>query len=358
MRIALVHDYLREFGGAEKVLQVLTEMFPQATIYTAFCTPNSTAAKAFTGKKIITSWMQWIPGLDLLYSPLRFLIPWIWGSFDFSNYDLIITSASWYITKGLGKKFSVPEICYCHTPPRWLYGYPTSINLQKYWPVRIYALIVGHFLRIYDFNQAQKVDQFIANSQEVAMRIKKFYRREAKVIYPPVDMPEVKTILRGDYYLLLSRLAGGKGIELAIEAAKYGKFKLKIAGEAAGYGGVRGVESLGRVSDTEKAQLMASARGFLALEQAPDFGMTPVESMAMGTPVIAFNGGGYKESVIDGKTGVSFDDYSVEGLVKAINRFNKLKWDKQIIQKHAQKFSKERFKKEMLELVRKYARTS
>ncbi len=358
MRIALVHDYLNEFGGAEKVLQMLTEMFPEAPIYTAFYVPDSTAAKAFAGRKIITSWFQYLPWHEHLYSPLRFLIPWIWGGLDFSGYDLIITSASWYITKGLGKKFSVPEICYCHTPPRWLYGYPTSINLQKYWPVRIYALIVGHFLRIYDFNQAQKVDQFVANSQEVANRIRKFYRREAIVIYPPVDMPSVKDVKKDNYYLLLSRLAGGKGIELAVEAAKRGRFKLKIAGEASGYGGVRNVESLGRVSDIEKAQLMASARGFLALEQAPDFGITPVESMLVGTPVIAFNGGGYKESVVDGKSGVLFDDYSSDGLVVAVNRFSKLKWDKQTIQKLAQKFSTERFKKQMLELVEKYARTS
>lgn len=358
MKIALVHDYLREFGGAERVLQVLSEMFPDAPIYTAFVTPDSTAAKAFADKKIHTSFMQWIPGLSMLYSPLRFLIPAIWRSFDFSGYDLIVTSASWYVTKGLGKKFDVPEICYCHTPPRWLYGYPTSVNLQKYWPVRIYALIVGHFLRQYDFNQAQKVDQFVANSQEVAQRIKKFYRRDSVIIYPPVDMPEVKNIKKGNYYLLLSRLAGGKGIELAIEAARKGKFKLKIAGEAAGYGGLKNIETLGYVTDEQKARLMAEAKGFLALACNEDFGITPVESMLMGTPVIAFNGGGYKESVIDGRTGVLFDDYSAAGLLQAMGHFNKLKWETDLIRKYAQKFSQEKFKSAMLRLVNQYARTS
>lgn len=359
MRIALVHDYLNEYGGAERVLLALAEMWPDAPVYTAFYVPGSTAAKAFAGKRIITSWFQYLPWHEHLYSPLRFALPWIWGSLDLSNFDLIITSASWYITKGLGKKFNVPEICYCHTPPRWLYGYPTSINFQKYWPVKIYAAIVGHFLRMYDFNQAQKVDQFVANSEEVAKRISKFYRRDAVIIYPPIDMPQVKTTHKQDYFLVLSRLVGAKGVEMAVAAARLvGKFKLKIAGEAKGFGGVRDVETLGYVTDEQKAVLMAGARGFLALEEAPDFGITPVEAMAMGTPVIAYNGGGYKETVIDGKTGVLFNDYSASGLINAIERFNKLKWDRTAIKKHAQKFSKERFKKQMLELVNKYAGTS
>lgn len=358
MRIALVHDYLNEFGGAERVLMTLSEMYPDAPIYTSFCAPGSTAAKAFSKKKIVTSWFQYLPFSEHLYSPLRFMIPWIWGSLDLANYDLVITSASWYITKGLGKKFNVPEICYCHTPPRWLYGYPTSINFQKYWPVKIYAAIVGHFLRMYDFNQAQKVDQFVANSQEVARRIEKFYRRDSVVVYPPISMSKIKAAKRQNYFLILSRLVGAKGVELAIAAAKKGKFNLKIAGEAMGFGGVKNVESLGYVNDIKKAKLMAEAKGFLALEEAPDFGMTPVEVMAMGTPVIAFNGGGYRETVVHKKTGYLFDDYSVDGLINAIKEFNKLKWDRNIIKKQAEKFSEKIFKTQMLKLVNKYAGTS
>ncbi len=358
MRIALIHDYLNEYGGAERVLLALAEMWPDAPIFTAFCVPGSTAARAFAGRKIITSWFQYLPWHEHLYSPLRFMIPGIWGSWDFSQYDLVITSASWYITKGLGKKFNVAEICYCHTPPRWLYGYPTSINFQKYWPVKVYAAIVGHFLRMYDFNQAQKVDQFVANSREVANRIKKFYRRDSQIIYPPINMPKIKAGKRQDYFLILSRLVGAKGVEMAVAAAQQGKFKLKIAGEAVGFGGLKNVETLGYVSEIEKAKLMAEAQSFLALAENEDFGMTPVEAMMMGTPVIAFNGGGYKETVVDGKTGVLFNDYSVEGLMEAVRRFDKLKWNKTILQKHAAKFSKTRFKKQMLELVEKYAGTS
>ncbi|MBU2632344.1 glycosyltransferase family 4 protein, partial [Patescibacteria group bacterium] len=201
MKIAIVHDYIKEFGGAERVLKALCEIYPDAPIYTAFCDKNSTAYKHFKSKKIITSWFQYVPFAVRLFSPLRFLTPLIWGSFYFSKYDVVISSASWYVTKGFGSRQNLNpkskiqnpklpiEVCYCHAPPRWLYGYNTSVNFQKYLPVKIYAVIVGHFLRIYDFKQAQKVNYFIANSKEVAGRIKRFYRRDPIVIYPPISLP-------------------------------------------------------------------------------------------------------------------------------------------------------------------------
>lgn len=362
MRIAILHDYLNEYGGAESVLKMLSDMWPEAPIYTAFCVPGSSAARVFENRKVITSWMQYIPYYHKLFSPLRFFIPWIWSSFDLSGYDLIITSASWYVTKGVGKKYGVPEICYCHTPPRWLYGYQTSIDLQKYWPVRVYAAVVGHFLRMYDWEQAQKVDLFVANSENVAKRIKKFYRRDSVVVYPPVNIlnyeSRIKNIGRGDYYLMVTRLVGGKGIELAIEAAnKYG-FKLKIAGEVAGFSNFESgimnngnVEFLGRVSDEEKYRLMSGAKAFLALATNEDFGITPVESMLCGTPVIAYNGGGYRETVVDGKTGVLFDELTPAGLYEAVSRIGQISLNRAYIKRHAAKFSVENFKKQMLQLV-------
>mgnify|MGYP001596238588 FL=1 len=154
---------------------------------------------------------------------------------------------------------------------------------------------------------------------------------------------------------MVSRLVGGKGIEMAVAAAKKYGFKLKIAGEFAGWKKLQGVETLGRVTEEEKARLMAGAKGFLALAQDEDFGITLVEAQMCGTPVIAFNGGGYRESVVDGKTGVLFDEYSVEGLIGAIREFGEIRWDREVISKHARKFSKENFKKQMLKLVEKYA---
>jgi glycosyltransferase involved in cell wall biosynthesis len=369
MKIALVHDYIKEYGGAERVLETLCEIFPDAPIYTAFCAKNSQAYKHFKDRQINTSWVQYLPFFKgRLYSPLRFLTPLIWGSFNLSKYDLVISSSSWYIAKGFKKpnnKFT--EICYCHTPPRWLYGYTTSVNFQRYWPVKIFALIIGHFLRVYDFKQAQKVDYFIANSKEVQARIKKFYRRESIVIYPPVSLPNVKLKaknLKKDYYFIVSRIVGAKGLDLAVDAALKAGFKLKIAGSPSGYyfehdklvkKSQGKVEFLGQVSDEELVKLYKGAKGFFALSKDEDFGITPVESQLCGTPVIAFNGGGYKETVIDGKTGVLFNDYSVDGLIEAVRKFESLKFKTEDCIEQARKFSKERFIKEIKGFVEKYA---
>ncbi|MBI3559256.1 glycosyltransferase [Candidatus Gottesmanbacteria bacterium] len=186
MKIALVHDYIKEFGGAERVLMTLHEMFPEAPIYTAFKTPGSTAAEAFKDARIITSWADWLIRYKNLHSVLRFLVPLIWESFDFSKFDVVILSSSGYLTKPVRIPKNVRVICYCHTPPRFLYDYP-GMDYRNYWYVQVYKTIIAHFLRLYDWYGAQRVNQFIANSQETAARIKKFYRRDSMVIYPPVS---------------------------------------------------------------------------------------------------------------------------------------------------------------------------
>ena len=192
MNVALVHDYLGEFGGAERVLMALSEMFPAAPIYTAFVRPGP-AYERFKHRDLRPSWAQKIPGFATkLHSPLRFLAPLIWESFDFRDYDLVISSCSWYITKGILTRPETVHIAYIHTPPRYLYGYPTSINWQKYWPLRVYARVVNHYLREYDFVAAQRPDILIANSENTRRRIQKFYRRDATVVYPPVELPEAR----------------------------------------------------------------------------------------------------------------------------------------------------------------------
>ena len=359
MKIALVHDYLNEFGGAERVLLALSEIWPEAPIYTAFYKKDSEAYTRFKDKKIIASWAQNIPWFkEKLYSPLRFLAPKIWGSFakELKQYDLVISSSSWYVTKGFN------DICYCHTPPRWLYGYKTAQDWQKYWPVRVYATIVGYFMRHYDFDASQKVKYFIANSEETKRRIEKFYRREAVVIHPPVELAfsNQRLASRKNYYLIVSRLVGSKGIEMGIEAAKQLKLKLRIVGSGPELekfqrlaSSVQGIEFLEQVSDQELVKLYSDAKGFLALAKDEDFGITPVEAMACGTPVIAFNGGGYKETVVAGKTGVFFNEYSVKSLTEAIKKFEKMKFKVADCVEQAKKFSKERFKKEIRDFVEK-----
>jgi glycosyltransferase involved in cell wall biosynthesis len=370
MRVALVHDYIKEYGGAERVLEALTEAYPDAPIYTAFYQKGSAAHDRFKHKKIRTSWVHYIPGFSTrLHSPLRFLAPMIWGGFDFSKYDVVIGSASWYVTKGFQHKGKAVEICYCHTPPRWLYGYKTSVEWQKFWPIKIYGMIIGHFMRQYDFDAAQRVDHFVANSKEVQDRIQKFYRRDSTVIYPPVHLASsvqrLASSKKGDYYFIVSRIVGAKGIDMAVEAARKHGFKLKIAGASAGYyTGLKdmqetapdNVEFLGRATDEELVKLYAGAKAFLALATDEDFGITPVEAMLCGTPVIAYHGGGYKETVIEGKTGVFFHESSVDALVLAVKKFEKMKLDPSDCRKHAEKFSKERFIKEIRAFVQQAVR--
>ena len=364
MRVAIVCDSVGEFGGAERVVLALSEMYPDAPIYTSF-TRKGVFLDKLKGKKIVRSWVHNIPFFaSYLHSPLRFLIPLIWGSFDFSKYDLVISSCSWYVTKGFGKKGGPVEIAYCHTPPRWLWGLDTPMS-RKNPIVNAYISLLAHFIRIYDFNAAQRVTYFVANSKNVARRIEKFYRRDARVIYPPVEVGDFKSIGgKRDYYLIISRITGGKGIEMAVSAANKLGIKLKIAGMPSGYSDTfdwvkknagLSVELLGFVPDSEIDELYTGAKAFLCLERDVDFGMTPVEAQGRGTPVIAYNGGGYPESVVDGKTGVLFDEYSTNGLIEAIHKFEKLKINEEDCLKQAKKFSREKFEREFKDFVAEVA---
>jgi len=370
-KVALVHDYIREYGGAERVLKTLTELFPNAPIYTAFKVQGSTADKEFKGKKIVESFLAPLLRIDNFYSPLRFLIPLIWKSFDLAKYDLVITSASWYVTRGFKVSPKTKVICYCHTPPRWLYGYETSVKFTKYWPVKIYAALVGHFIRMYDYQTAQKVNFFIANSKNVKARIEKFYRRDSAVIYPPVEVEKIinatHDLKKGDYYLVVSRLVGAKGLEETAKLAKKLTFKLKIVGETHGFAEVKrhldrqsggNVELLGRVTDEKLYALYGRAKGFIALARDEDFGMSVVEAQAAGTPTIAFNGGGFRESVVEGVTGILIDDTDEKTVEGAVRRLETTKWYMEKLQENARKFSKERFKREIRRFVEKHARTT
>ena len=361
MKIALVHDYLNEFGGAERVLESLSELYPKAPIYTAFYKEGSPAHKRFKHKKIVTSWAQRVPGfVDYLHSPLRFLAPQVWESFDFDKFDVVISSASWYITKGIVTSPDTTHVCYCHTPPRYLYGYPTSRNLQRFWPVRVYGALVNKQLREYDFLSAQRVDAFATNSENTRARIKKFYRKDAKVIFPPVNVatfsPKEK-VEKEDYFLTGGRLVGAKHFDLIIKAAEKLDVPLKIYGSGPLEAELRdlaggNVEFLGRVSDEKLVELYQRARAFVVAAEDEDFGITPVEAMAAGTPVVAYAGGGYKETVVEGKTGVFFKSLKVGAVARAIDKVLSSKFKVLNLTQQAEKFSEERFKKQISEFVK------
>lgn len=355
MKIALVHDYLKEMGGAERVLRVLSEMYPEAKIYTAFVERGSRAAKAFDDREIIESkWGRFLK-ISRFYSYFRFLLPFVWRSIDLSDYELVISSCSGYIARGfrVGEKTRV--VAYCHTPPKWLYGYETPTRAGGKWWGRLYLWLWGPWVRNFDYRAAERVDEWVANSEEVARRINKFYRKQAKVIYPPIEMQEINNKKREGYYLVVGRLVGSKGISLAYQACMRMGRRLMVVGE-----GKRdrhdGVEYTGWVSDEELAGLYERARGYLALAKDEDFGMTVVEAIAHGTPVVGLVSGGYKETVIEGKTGVRvemIEDESkqVEKIVEGMKKLERTKWDRDWMKKWADQFGREKFEKEIRKIV-------
>lgn len=374
MKVALVHDYLKEYGGAERVLEALHEIWPKAPIYTTVYAPSYLGPHRERVAKwdIRPSFLQDIPFKEKLLSPFRLIAPVIFKLMDFSKYDVVVVSAAGtYTSPNLIKtKPGAVHFCYCHTPPRYLYGYPTAApwNEVKWRKIlKVFGQVPMHFLRMIDFNAAQKVNFFMANSQNTARRIQKFYRREATVIYPPVDvdLPPLTNKDKSSFYFLAGgRLARPKRVDLAVLACNKLKLPLKVFGRAfASYGEelkqMAGptVEFLGEVTDEEKAKLLADCRAYIFPAEEEDFGISPVEAMGAGRPVIALRQGGVLETVIEGKTGEFFDEPRVESLVEVLKKFKPEKYKPQDCQSQAQKFSKERFKKEIKEFVEKHART-
>lgn len=368
MKIALVHDQLHDFGGAERVLFALKKIYPNAPVYTSFCTFN-TLHKIHPDSKswdITQSWVARIPFIRKLYSPLRFLAPLIWESFDFSSFDVVISSSGWYMSKGIITRPECKHYCYLHHQPRFLYYYETSIEWQKYLPIKIYSHIVNHFLRMWDYLASQRPDIFIANSQETQKRIQKFYRRDSVVIYPPVEIPikfdlDTKTLSQRKTYITLSRLVKTKNIDLLIRVANKLKLHLKIIGtgrDEAYLKSIAGssVEFLGRVADDEFLKLYSSCKAFLNASVDEEFGISPIEAMSYGVPVIAYASGGLKETVQEGYNGYLFnmlDDVSLTKLIQKMERLDKHNYE--ILchnaRKSSEKYSFEKFKKQIFTLV-------
>ncbi|HPD44592.1 MAG TPA: glycosyltransferase [Candidatus Woesebacteria bacterium] len=369
MRVALVHDYLKEYGGAESVLEVLSEIFPQAPIYTTvylpeFFGPHRSRLETKWRGRIRTSFFQNFPLVAKLISPLRFFSPLTFRSFDFSGFDLIITSATGaYFPNSLNKK-SAKLFCYCHTPPRYLYGLPTARNFSKNPLLRPIIDLVNCFWRRLDKKYATNVDQYIANSATTAARIKKFYNRDAVVINPPVNLPQLpnsrSTIhnLRSNFYLTGGRLARAKRYDVAIQACNQLGQPLKVFGrDFAGYlaelKSIAGktIEFIGEIDDQTKFKLYSQAKAFIFCSDNEDFGIMPVEANACGCPVIAYRSGGVAETIIDGKTGIFFNDLTVDSLVEAIKKFEKMKFNSRDCLTQAQRFSKKIFIKNLQSLI-------
>jgi glycosyltransferase involved in cell wall biosynthesis len=357
MKVALVHDFLVQYGGAEKVLEALHEIWPEAPIYTLFY--DKKALPQYKNWDIRVSPIQNLPFGVSHYRWYLALMPVAIERFDLRNYDLIISDSSAYSKGVLTHKNSI-HICYCLTPTRYLwsdaYDYLDGLTgverfLKKFLPPLL------TYLRNWDYLAARRPDYLLADSKFVAERIKKYYHRDSKVIYPPVETDKFYLSEKiGDYFLVLSRLRPYKRVDLAINAFNKLKIPLKIIGSGddrvlrkiAG----PNIEFLGSVSEEEKVRYLSQARA-LIFPQEEDFGITAVEAMAAGRPVIAYRGGGALETVIEGETGVFFDEQTWQSLANAVIKFNEQNFDSEKIRVHALKFSKERFKAEVLNFVNK-----
>jgi len=370
MKVALIHDHLAQDGGAEKVLKVFSDMFPEAPIYTLLYEKKQ-VDKYFKYRHIETSVIQKLPGGIKHYQWYLVFMPIAVEFFDLSTYDLVISDASAF-AKGVITKPDCLHICYCHTPTRYLWSDTHQyINNLKYnkWFKKIISLALSR-IRMWDRLAADRVDVFIANSKTVKNRIAKYYRRDSTVIYPPVETEKysVRDLsiqpTEEKYFLAGCRLAPYKMIDLVVETFKNlgDDYKLKIFGDGVDLnrlqeiaGDAKNIEFLGRVSEDDKVKLFENAQAFIN-PQEEDFGITVIESMAAGRPVIAYRRGGATETVIEGKTGIFFDDQTVESLTKAIKEFKDIDFKPQEIKDYANQFSVENFKRQINDFIAAHKR--
>ena len=373
MKIAIVHDQLREFGGAERVLISLKELFPQADVYTSTFSLSSLGNHADLIKtwKIYTSWFGKIPLINKLYSPLRFLTPLIWESFDFSGYDLVISSTGSWMCKGIKTGSPTIHISYIHHPPRYLYGYETAVEWQKHLLIRIYGSFINHFLRMWDWEASHRPDYLIANSIETQKRIEKFYRCDSTVIYPPVSIPKTLHVTRyalhDSYYITVSRLARAKHVDLLIKAANKAKFQLKIVGTGRDSEYLKSIAGttvtfLGNLTDKELTKTYQGAKAFLFASVDEEFGIAPVEAMGYGLPDIAYFSGGLKETIHENVNGFLFDQQTEQSLIEKINKLESLSENEYLqmreeARKESEKYTDAIFKKQIQDFIKKKIKT-
>jgi len=345
MKIAIINDYLASYGGAEKVFKALSEIFPDADIYTLFYTKDI-KQKLFPNQKIHTSFLQKFPKFFREhYQLLLPFLPIAAETLDFREFDIVI-SASHSFAKGIITRPKTIHICYCFSPTRYLWD-KTKKNFLL------------HFFRIWDRQASERVDEFIACSKIVQQRIKKYYKRDSVVIYPPVDTsykPQA-TSYKHEFYLIVSQLRKYKRIDLAIEAFNKLGLNLVIIGEGPEKRKLqkkanKNIKFLGWVPDEVVGEYYQNCIAFI-FPSEDDFGIAPVEAMKYGKPVLAYRKGGALETIIEGKTGEFFDFQNAAVLADGIRRLrNNLKnYNPEFIKTHTQQFSKEKFAKEMKNVV-------
>lgn len=348
MKFAIVHDYLNQYGGAERVLEEMHALWPDAPIFTSIYAPES-MPPAYRQWDIRTSFMQALPGIARHHQPYLPLYPLAFETLDLSGYDVVVSNSSAFC-KAVVTPPSTLHVCYCLTPMRWAWAYHEYVRRERLGSVaRLLLPAYISYLRTWDAASANRVDHFIGISHAVASRIRKYYRRDAAVIYPPVNTAAFHVAPRADdFYLVVSRLIPYKRIDLAIQACTRMGRRLLVVGGGRDRASLerlagRGVEFLGRVSEAELADLYARCRA-LIFPGEEDFGIVPLEAQAAGRPVVAFAGGGALETVCDGETGVHFREPTVQALMDAMKRLEASAFDPVRIRSHAQRFDSQVFR--------------
>ncbi len=354
MKVALVYDRVNKWGGAERVLLVLHKLFPKASLYTSvYDKKKAPWASVFDVK---TSFLQSFPFANH-HEFYAVLMPIAFESFNFNEFDLVISVTS-EAAKGIITKPQTKHICYCLTPTRYLWsGYAEYFKNPL---LKFFSMPVVWYLKFWDKIACSRPDKFIAISKEVKTRIEKYYGRESAVVYPPAEIQNPIEIqnsekIKDDYFLIVSRLVSYKKIDLAIKAFNELKLSLKIVGVGSEEGSLKKIagstiEFLGNLTDKELVRYYSGCRA-LVFPGIEDFGLTILEAQSFGKPVIAFKGGGALETIIEGKTGIFFDESNVESLIKTIKQFSDLKINSNDCFKQAEKFSFNQFKRQFTEEI-------
>lgn len=348
MRIAIIHDYLNQYGGAERVLERLHELYPEAPVYTSIYDPQSMPDE-YRRWDIRTSFMQRLPGVMRHHQVYLPVYPLAFESFDLKQYDVVLSNSSAW-SKGVITPPSTLHLSYCLTPMRWVWNYREYVQRERLGRVARIALPgIMNWLRLWDRTTADNVDHFATISRAVAARVGKYYRRESVIIYPPVDTGAFQiSESQDDYFLVVSRLIPYKRIDIAVEAFNQLGLPLLIIGDGRDRAALEAkagsnVHFLGKVPDKEVKRYFSRCRA-LIFPGEEDFGITPVEAQAAGRPVIAYAGGGALDTVQEGITGRLFSPQTPEALAEAVRSFDQSEFDPLEIRNCAEQFDTAAFK--------------
>jgi len=368
MKVALIHDFLIQDGGAERVLKALHEIFPAAPVYTTIFDPK--LAKSFPASewKIISSPISRIPLISLIFKYFTLLWPLYFENLDLREYDVVISDTASF-AKGVLTRPNQLHISYIHTPPRFLYGFATETNKRSNWFWKPILKIVDNYLRVWDFAAAQRPDILLTNSKNTAERIKKFYGRGATVLYPPCVLsnpsnpsnsptpsPTASIESTAPFYLCVGRLVKYKNFDLAVDACSKLNLPLKVIGEGPELANLKKlagptVEFLGRVSDSQLADYSYKCQAVLFPTKDEDFGMVVVEALSYGKPVVALRGGGASEIIEAKMTGEFFEEATIDSLTELLRTFDASKYDPEDCKRRSTSFNGSDFKDKILGVI-------